>query len=245
MITPERFTLSLIIPAYNEEENIEEVVKKVFLFLPEISYSFEVIVVNDGSSDRTGEILARLEKKFKKLRVITHASNYGYGAALLSGFAAASQEWIFFMDGDGQFDIRDLILFLPYIGKYQVIAGYRKKRMDKWYRIVYARIFFLFCYLLFGIQIKDINCAFKLIRGELLKQLKLESKGATINAEMLAKMKIMGVTIKEVGVEHFPRKRGRETGGNLAVVVKALLSLAILSWKIRDFQAENKYREKQ
>ncbi len=247
MITPETFSVSVVIPAYNEEENIEEVVEKLFSFLPKISYSFEVIVVNDGSSDRTGEILGQLKKELGKLKVITHARNYGYGAALLSGFAGACHEWVFFMDGDGQFDIRDLTLFLPYIDKYQIIVGYRKKRMDKWYRIVYARIFSFFCYHLFGIKVRDINCAFKLIQKELLEQLCLESRGATINAEMLAKVKIMGIAVKEIGVGHFPRKKGKETGGNLMVVIKALLYLVILYSKITVFARvkHDKYLERQ
>lgn len=214
--------LSLVLPAYNEAENIEAVVDRVLTVLPQVLTDFEIIVVNDGSADETGAIIQRLAAEHPRIKAVHNPINLGYGGALRSGFAAGDGDLIMFMDADRQFDIADITALLPYVGHYDIIAGYRIKRSDATYRKLYAKLFELTVLVLFGLHMHDVDCAFKIYDGALLRSLDLTMPGALINTEMLALSKRRGARIVQVGVHHYPRQAGKSSGGSPKVVFRAM-----------------------
>ncbi len=214
-------SLSVFFPCYNEEKNIPIFVADALTVLPTISKKFEIIIVNDGSNDHTKKIAQRLAKKHPELKIVHHEKNKGYGASLLSGFKAAQYEWVFFTDGDLQFALGQLALLVKHTPKYQVVIGYRKRRADGFVRSRNAWLYKKFIDLLFRLHVKDIDCAFKLLKKEDIDSLNLESNGAFISAEMLYKLKKKKIVFKQVPVDHFPRKFGKPTGANFKVILKA------------------------
>jgi putative flippase GtrA len=197
--------LSVVLPAYNEEQVIASTVEQVMCELANLTGDFEVIVVNDGSTDRTGAVLSALHRLDQRIRVLTHTHNQGYGATLVDGFAVATKDLTFFMDSDGQFDIRELKCFLSLIDAYDAVIGYRIKRQDTWMRKLNAWGWRLVVRLVLGVRVRDIDCAFKLLRTDFLQCHPLETRGAMINAELLYRLKAAGCTLREVGVRHLPR----------------------------------------
>jgi glycosyltransferase involved in cell wall biosynthesis len=167
---------------------------------------------------------------------VHHPQNRGYGAALTSGFARATGDYIMFMDSDRQFDIADLTFLEPFIGRYDIVAGYRLNRRDARYRIIYAELFKLAMRTLFGIKLRDIDCAFKVFRADLLKSADLESPGALINSEILAKAEREGATWVEIGVNHYPRPSGESSGGSPKVIVRAMKETLLLWLRMRHYQ---------
>jgi hypothetical protein len=226
-------SLSVVLPAHNEEANIAETVSQAVQTLHQWVQAFEIVVVNDGSTDATGSILESLQQQDAHIRIITHPVNRGYGAALVSGFEAASKELVFFMDSDGQFDIVDIRHFFPYVENYDAVIGYRVKRQDSWMRKLNAWGWKMLVRLILGVQVRDVDCAFKLYHADFLHRHRLETRGAMINAEMLYKLKRDGGMIKEIGVKHLPRRAGRATGANIKVIVCAFRELWIYArrWK--------------
>ena len=209
-------SFSLVLPAHNEAENIEPVVRHALEVLPAFFDVFEIIVVNDGSKDRTGEIIDRLSQEDPRVRPIHHKKNRGYGGALTSGFEASIGDHVMFMDSDRQFDIVDIERLYPYIPTHEIVAGFRMMRQDELHRRVFAEIFNLVVRVLFGVHLRDIDCAFKIFDGELIRSLQLSSPGALINTEIQAKARRQGARLQQVGVRHFPRIAGEATGGNPA-----------------------------
>ncbi len=230
---PLSYSLSAILPAHNEEQVIADTVSSVCTTLTSWTQDFEVIVVNDGSIDNTGVILAGLAELEPRLRIITHPVNQGYGAALVSGFEAVSKDLAFFMDSDGQFEIQDLANFFPYLAEYDAVLGYRMQRQDTWLRKLNAWGWKQVVRIVLGVHVRDLDCAFKLYRAEFLQLHHFETRGAMINAEMLYKFIHDGYTFKEVGVHHLPRKAGQATGANLKVVLRAFRELLIYARKWR------------
>jgi glycosyltransferase involved in cell wall biosynthesis len=233
-------SLSVVLPAYNEEQVIASTVEQVTRELANLTRDFEVIVVNDGSTDGTGAALSALQKLDKHIRVLTHTRNQGYGATLADGFAAATKVLTFFMDSDGQFDIRELKRFLSLIDAYDAVIGYRVKRQDTWMRKLNARGWKLVVRLALGVRVRDIDCAFKLLRTDFLQRHPLETRGAMINAELLYRLKVSGCTLREVGVRHLPRQGGRATGANLHVIGRALRELFVSTRTWRHEELLNK-----
>jgi len=226
-------SLSVVLPAYNEEALIESTIHDVIARLSEWELEFEVVVVNDGSSDRTGEILDALAASDSRIRPITHSVNRGYGAALVTGFASAANDLVFFMDSDGQFEISELASFLPLMGRYDAVWGYRIDRKDTWMRRLNAWGWKQLVRLFLGASVRDVDCAFKLFRAEFFRAHRLECGGAMINAELLYKLRRDGNAIVEVGVRHFERKAGRATGARPAVIARALKELVVYTWRWR------------
>lgn len=226
-------SLSVILPAYNEEELITNTISTVMSFLITWMQDFEVIVVNDGSKDRTGEIITGLSAYDRRIRLINHSTNKGYGAALVTGFESVTKELAFFMDSDGQFDIRDLARFFPLIGEYDAVLGYRIARQDTWMRKLNARGWKQLVRFIFGVHVHDIDCAFKLFRADFFRTYRLETRGAMINAEILYKLARAGYTYTEVGVQHLPRKAGKATGAKLSVILRAICEMFIFAEKWR------------
>ncbi|CAN5472043.1 hypothetical protein BH23CHL2_BH23CHL2_04100 [soil metagenome] len=215
-------TLSVVLPAYNEADNIEAVVKRSTTVLEPLDPSFEIIVVNDGSMDDTAAIINRLQREDARVQAVHHERNRGYGSALRTGFDAATGDLIMFMDADRQFDMSDVTALLPYVPHYDIVAGYRIRRNDALYRRLYAQIFDIAVWVLFGVHVRDVDCAFKIYRGDLIRSMPLTMPGALINTEMLAMAKRMGANLVEVGVHHYPRTAGKSSGGSPRVVFRAM-----------------------
>lgn len=218
-------SLSIVLPAYNEQENIEEAVECAFNFLKKRNLSGEVVVVDDGSTDKTVNVLSGLKKSHKNLIVICHEKNMGYGAAVYDGLRAAKNELIFFTDSDRQFDMDELDEFLKKIDEYDVVIGYRKNRSEGWLRKMNARGWALVCYVALGVKHRDIDCAFKLIKKSALQEIEVSSKGAAFSAELLYSFKKTGALIAELPVKHFKRTCGSPTGSKLSVITRGFKEL--------------------
>jgi glycosyltransferase involved in cell wall biosynthesis len=231
--------LSLVLPAYNEEANVEIVVNEALEVLPTIFDRYEIIVVDDGSRDKTPEITDRLAATHPgKVRVIHHNPNKGYGAALTSGFRAADGDYLMFMDSDRQFKPEDIRLLAPYVGKADIIAGYRKKRNDPYYRFLIGYTFNTIVTILFDIHLRDIDCGFKIFKADLLQNMALTSPGALINTEIHAKAKRQGRSIIEVGVNHYPRLVGDQSGASIKVILRAMRETLALWWRMGNYSPE-------
>ncbi len=225
--------LSVVLPAYNEEANIERVIRQVIAYLEARGLDYEIVPVNDGSRDRTGEILTRLATELPRVRPQTHAQNRGYGAALRTGFDAAVKRYVFYMDGDGQFDIGDLDALLPLASEDVIVTGFRLERRDPFMRRLNAKLFGGWLVrIMLGVYVKDLNCAFKLIPQRVFHAIALESTGALINAELYGRAIRAGFGIREVGVHHYPREAGVQTGAHLRVILRAFYDLFRLRQQI-------------
>lgn len=229
-------SLTLVLPAFNEEANIDAVVQDLLATLPAFVDAYEIIVVDDGSRDRTGEIVAGLAAGDDRIRLVSHERNRGYGAALISGFEASTGDFVMFMDADRQFNIRDLRLLVPFAGEYDIVAGFRMERSDPLHRRVLAEMFNVSVRMLFGVHLRDIDCAFKLFRGDLLRGLPLTAPGALINTEIQAKARRQGASLQQVGVHHYPRIAGEATGGSPRVILRAVGETLALWWRMRTYR---------
>jgi glycosyltransferase involved in cell wall biosynthesis len=215
-------TLSIFFPALNEEGIIERTVRNAVAAGVRNTSDFEVIVVDDGSTDTTPDIVASLAHEDPRVRLVRHGRNRGYGAALRTGFASATKEVVFFSDADGQFDLKELPATLALGQRVPVVAGYRIKRSDPWLRLFIARTYRLIIWMVFGLRIRDIDCAWKLLRRETLNGVALESSGAFISSELLIKLQRAGVPISEIGVHHYPRTTGVSKGATPKVILKTI-----------------------
>jgi glycosyltransferase involved in cell wall biosynthesis len=229
-------SVSAVLPAYNEEAIIERTVRHVAGVLGELTSEFEIIVTNDGSRDRTGELLQELQRGQPELhlRVVTHARNRGYGAALASGFDAASKDLIFLTDGDKQFDVTELREFLPAMDSYtDMVIGWRRNRADPSMRKLNALGWKVLVNGLFHYTACDVDCAFKLFRRRVWQSVTVYARGATFSAEFLIKARRVGFRVKELPVTHYPRTAGSPTGARLDVIVRAFVELFRL-WRNLD-----------
>lgn len=218
-------SVSLVFPAYNEAENIEAAVEAGRNALGKYAERLEILVVNDGSADRTGEIIDRLAREQGDVVPIHHPQNRGYGAAVCSGFYRASCDYVFFSDSDLQFDLEEFGRLAEWIDRYDIVSGYREHRADPWNRRLNAWAWGRLVRFLLGVKARDIDCAFKLFRRKVFDTIKLDSAGAMVNTELLALAAKYGFTFKEVPVSHYPRVRGQQTGANLRVILKAFREL--------------------
>jgi len=216
------FSLSVVFPAFNEEKNISATIKEATGVAESLTQDFEIIIVDDGSTDSTRVVLAEEATKNPKLRTITHQTNQGYGAAVWSGITASTKEYVFFSDSDLQFKLDELAGFIQHLLEYDAVLGYRAKRQDPFMRLLDAKAWNLLNRLLFGLKIKDIDCAFKLFKAGFVKDLPIRSRGAMFSAELLILLKNRGAKIKELPVTHLPRKAGSPTGAKLTVIFRAL-----------------------
>jgi glycosyltransferase involved in cell wall biosynthesis len=226
-------SISVFFPCYNEQDNVARTVENALAVLRKLDADFEVIIVDDGSSDETARIADRLAARQSAVKVVHHPTNLGYGAALQSGFNAATKQLIFYTDGDGQFDIAEMPPLLPLMDQYDIVSCYRLNRRDSIIRKINAWCWTKLVCLLFGLKIRDIDCAFKLYKSEIFKDMKLQSTGALIDAEILARAARKGYTITQNPVHHYPRTAGRQTGANLRVILRAFKELFRLYGRIR------------
>src|SRR3990167_951910 len=226
--------LSVFFPTYNEEKNIEKVVKRAKQVLEKISGAWEIIIVEDGSKDKTPQISDSLAKKDKRIRVIHHKPNRGYGGALKSGFKAAKYEWVAFTDSDGQFDFGEIKKFIAEKDSADLILGYRLNRADSLARKVFTFGWSAFARILLGLKVKDYSCGFKMIKKSAYnKLLPLVGEEKVTQIEMVVKASRLGLKIREVGVNHYPRTSGKQTGASLKVVAKSITDLIKLWRKLK------------
>lgn len=226
--------ISVFLPCYNEEPNIEKTTNNVKKILLKVAKKWEIIIVNDGSKDNTLEVARKLEEKDKRIRVVNHKENMGYGAALQSGFYNSHFEWIATIDADGQFDFGEISKLFAKTKEAQVIIGYRIERKDSALRKINGAGWTLLANLLLGIGVRDVDCAFKLVKKEVIDAIPhLESmRGGMISPELLARAKKGGFKIAEVPVHHYPREGGKQTGANLKVIFKSFSDLFKLWTKL-------------
>lgn len=228
-------SLSFFFPAYNEEGNVEAVVRDGLATLPRFADDVEVIVVDDGSRDRTAEIADRLAAEDARVRVVHHGKNRGYGGAVRSGLEASRKEFIFFTDGDRQFRLEDFPKLESRIDGADAVIGYRETRRDPWRRLFTAWVYKQFILVLFGGGIRDVDCAFKLFRREVFTRVPLSdvrSNGAFFSAEMLLLLRSRGVRLAEVSIPHYPRTVGQNTGASVKVTLRAIRDLLRLRLRL-------------
>jgi glycosyltransferase involved in cell wall biosynthesis len=241
-ILPHQTFLSLCMPAYNEEANIEHTLESACAILPEFVQRFEIVIANDGSRDGTAGAVARYGLRDPRVRLVNLEQNLGYGGALSSALRAARGDLVAFTDSDGQFSMLDLPNLLSHVHSCDVVVGYRYPRADPWYRSLNAFAWNRLVRILFGVKVRDLDCAFKLFRREVLEEIEMTSNGAAINAQILAQVFQKRLRIREVPVGHYPRYHGAPTGARFKVILKAFRELPQL-WKYRSRPACQQTRE--
>jgi len=225
--------LSIVIPVYNEEANIKNVVSNSIFYIRNYLKNFEIIAVNDGSQDTTSARLAEMQILYPELKIFSNKKNKGYGFAVRKGIEYSRKEWVLVMDGDGQIRIEDFQLFWENRKYYDFILGYRKRRNDNLYRVILAKFGNCISNLVLGKQIKDINCGFKLLKKKDLEKITLKSEGNIISFEILYNLfKNNKDRFLQLPVRHYKRKQGKQTGGRFDVIIKILLEgLKVIFWK--------------
>jgi glycosyltransferase involved in cell wall biosynthesis len=226
-------SISVFFPCYNEQENVGRTVEKALDVLEKLNADFEVIIVDDGSSDATGQIADEIVALNGRVKVVHHPHNLGYGAALQSGFKTATKELVFYTDGDGQFDIAEMPPLIDLMKQYDIVSCYRLNRRDPIIRKINGWCWTKLVCLLFGMKIRDIDCAFKLYKREIFDKIELSSTGALIDAEILARAARAGYRITQKGVQHYPRTAGVQSGANIRVILRAFKELFKLHRRIR------------
>ena len=216
--------LSCFFPAFNEEATIGALLDEAVATLPRFADRWEVVVVNDGSSDRTAEMVAEYARRHPEVRLASHDTNLGYGHALRTGLRSCRGDFVFFSDADRQFRLEDIARLLPLLDGVGVVVGFRLKRRDPWHRLVIARVYHVVIRTLFGVHLRDIDCAFKLFRREVLDAIvdKLESRSAFISPELVIRAQQAGFRVAEVGIPHYPRTAGTPKGATPKVIARTI-----------------------
>jgi len=218
-------------PAFNEEDSIASTVEGVVKVLKTMNLDWEVLVIDDGSKDKTAEVVKGLEKKFPGVKLVSHPKNKGYGHALKTGFASAKYPWVAFVDSDGQFDFAEIKKLAAKTGEADVILGYRLNRADPFQRRIFTWGWKMLAMVLLGLNVRDYSCGFKLIKKKVIEDISpIESEEKVTQIEMLIKAKKRGYKFAEVGVHHYARTAGVPTGANLSVVLTSFNDMLKL-WK--------------
>ncbi len=227
-------SLSVFFPAFNEEENISKTIEKAKKVLEELEIkNWEILIINDGSKDRTAQVVEEISKKDSRVRLINHQTNKGYGQALKTGFTEAKYPWVVFMDSDDQFDFSEITKFLHKADEADLVLGYRLKRADPYMRKVFTWGWKTLAMIFLGLHVKDYSCGFKLIKKKVFESiLPLQTEEKVTQIEMLVKAQRRGYKIAEVGVNHYPRRFGLATGANLKVVLKSFADFMKFWWEL-------------
>lgn len=231
--------LSVFLPAHNEEGNIERVVNGFCAELPKLADAWEVIVVDDGSHDRTGALADQMAAADAHVKVVHHQVNRGYGGAVISGIRAATMPYVLLSDGDGQFDPADVALLAAKVPEYDVVVGRRIHRADPFVRRLNGKAWTILVRVMFGLRITDMDCGFKLFRRDLLEGMELHANGAMITTELMARLAGRHARICEVGVKHLPRMAGEQTGANMKVIARAFKELFGLYRELKSARVGN------
>jgi len=226
-------SLSIVLPCFDEGLNVAAAVAEAARAAERFAKDYEVVVVDDGSCDDTLAVARELASRDRHVRVVAHERNRGYGAAVRSGIAASSGDWVLLTDGDLQFDLSELGPFVPLAGEHDLVAGYRLDRADPLARRWAAHAWNRLMRRSFGISVRDVDCAFKLVRGPSLRALPLASDGAMISTELLVRGGLAGWRVVELGVHHRPRRAGESSGGNPLVIARAFRERRALLRRLR------------
>jgi glycosyltransferase involved in cell wall biosynthesis len=245
MTAPSRLTgLTVFLPSHNEEGNVERVVTSFLAELPRVAERYEVVVVDDGSRDRTGEIADRLAAENPHVLVVHHANNLGYGGAVSSGLRSGTQPFLLLSDGDGQFDPAEMSKLTSRIEDHDVVIGRRARRADNLMRRINGKAWTTLSRLLFGLRVRDMDCGFKLFRREAVAGLVLHSNSAMITTELMARLAGRNARICEVDVTHLPRVAGEQTGNDPLVVLRAFREMFSLYRELRVARRGEESRER-
>ncbi len=212
-------SVSFFCPAYNDEKNLSTLVPYVSKFLKEITDVYEIIIVHDGSPDKTGEVADKLAREFPNVRVIHHIKNMGYGAALRDGFNAAKYDYVMYTDGDNQYDVREFLPYLHLLDTANVISGYVTKKAASLQRKIQSEVYNWLIRILFFVWVRDINCAMKIYRRKVLDSFEIKSPSCFIDAEMIIKAKRAGFKVAQFPVTHFLRTEGLPSGAKPNVIM--------------------------
>jgi glycosyltransferase involved in cell wall biosynthesis len=216
-------TLSVFFPAYYDEKNIDKVVHKTVQVLDELQLkNYEITIIEDGSPDKTGEVADRLAEQYPNVKVIHHKINKGYGATLYEGFTTAKLDYVFYTDGDNQFDLEELKKFVALIPYSDIVVGYRKKKQYSLYRKITSFVYNLILKWVFDVEYLDVDCAFKIIKRDLFDKITITTKDAFIDAEILIQANRLGYSSTEVGVKHLPRVDGISTAARPSIILKTI-----------------------
>jgi len=231
---PRLASVTALFPAYNDAGTIPSMILVAMQVLPRVTDDFEVLVVNDGSQDYTAEVLAALAALYPQLRVITHPHNRGYGAALRTGFSAAAKEWIFYTDGDAQYDPHELVQLAEAAGpEIDWVNGYKIARSDPLHRLIIGGLYHHFVKLAFGLPLRDTDCDFRLFRRKLLVYAPLTSTSGTLAVELVKRLHLAGARYAEVPVHHYHRAYGGSQFFNFRRLARTAVQLAQLWWALR------------
>ncbi|MBM4044690.1 MAG: glycosyltransferase family 2 protein [Planctomycetes bacterium] len=242
MTTRVPYSISVFFPVYNDEATVEMLVTTVRGVLEGVTNDWEIILVDDCSPDRSGEIADRLAAADSRVRVIHHEANRGYGGALRSGFSACTKDLIFYTDGDGQYDVKELPLLLERIEEADVVNGWKIKRGDRFYRKFIGRIYHHTAKILFGLRMRDVDCDFRLMRRKVIDTIRLESNSGVICVEMMTKIFGSGFTVVEVPVHHYPRVAGQSQFFRFGRIMKVCRGLFGQWWKLIVRRGKYAYR---
>lgn len=222
-------SLSVFFPCYNDAGSIGLLVKDAYQILPRLTQDFEIIVVDDGSRDESRKILRSLALELKSLKLVFHKVNTGYGGALKSGFKKASKQFVFYTDGDGQYDVSEITkLYEKLRPGVDIVQGYKLKRFDPLYRLIIGRVYHYVSKLSFGLKVRDVDCDFRLISKYALDKISLQYDSGVICVELVKKLQDLGFQFVEVGIHHYPRMHGHSQFFNYRRILKTLIELAIL-----------------
>jgi glycosyltransferase involved in cell wall biosynthesis len=226
-------SISVFFPAYNDARSIGKLVTDALEVLPEFTDDFEVLVINDGSTDQTQEVLDQLEARYQEVKIVKHETNQGYGAALRSGFNTASKDLVFYTDGDGQYDVREISKLIPLlISGVDVVNGYKLERTDKVNRKIIGGLYNRLTHLLFSLPIRDVDCDFRLIRQTALSRITLSSDSGSICVELTYKLRQAGAVFREIGVTHLARQYGQSQFFTFRRVSQTLIDIFLLWLKL-------------
>jgi glycosyltransferase involved in cell wall biosynthesis len=241
MVNGRPIRLSIFFPAYYDELNIPKVVAGALRVVRELEIDeYEIIIVEDGSPDRTGEVADELAARYPRVRVVHHPKNLGYGMALRTGFTEARLDYVFYTDGDNQFDLQELKKFVALLPGTDIVSGFRIQKQYSAYRRVTSSIYNFILRVLFDIRDRDVDCAFKLYPTELFRRIELESRDAFIDAEIAIKARLLGYRSTEVGVKHLPRLDGVSTGARPSVILRTIREIYRFHRKYRHQLREEK-----
>jgi glycosyltransferase involved in cell wall biosynthesis len=225
--------LSIVLPAFDEERNIGAAIRSALAVASQLASDFEIVAVDDGSRDGTAAAIERHRRRDARVRVVQHESNRGYGAALRSGLREARGELVFFTDSDLQFDLAELVKLLAHTESFDIVAGYRAPRRDPLGRRAIAALWGGIVRLLFGLRVRDIDCAFKVFHRRVIEAMPIASIGAFVNTEILVRASNAGYRVHQVPVTHRPRRHGRQSGARPRVILRALIELTSLYRELR------------
>lgn len=220
--------LSLVLPVHNEAINLPFILERAAETLPRLAREVEVVIVDDGSTDGSGELArGRAVELGLELRLITHRAKSGYGITVGDGLRAARMPWVAFTDADGQFDIGDLVRLAALSDQADLIGGWRIERQDAWMRSVVSGTFNVLLFVLYRLRVRDVDCALKLIRGEFLRSIELENRSALLNAELYLKARLGHWRVAQVPIPHYPRRAGRRSGARPRAILRAIKELVL------------------